>query len=69
MGAVPKAFPGENWLGELHGFFGEAMLFAVLAYGAWEWQQPPKGLVSAQVLSSLTTGDHRGSGGHDGDDD
>jgi cytochrome b len=110
---------GGDWLEELHEFFGEAMLFvvlahlaliaglsllrrrnlaqpmlsgrvegsgpnlvqhnrrwlaallliAVLAYGAWEWQQSPKGLVSEQALSSLTAGDHRGSDGHDGDDD
>ena len=88
-------FPGEDWLGELHEFFGEAllmvvlahlaliaalsllrrknmaspmltgrlegagpnpvphnrvwlaalMLVAVLAYGAWEWQQSPEGLI------------------------
>ena len=109
---------GGDWLEELHEFFGEAMLFvvlahlaligalsllrrrnmaqpmlsgrvegpgpslvqhnrrwlaallliAVLAYGAWEWQQSPKGLVSAQALSSLTAGGNRGGGGHDEDD-
>jgi len=29
----------------------------VLAYGAWEWQQSPNGLVSTQSLSGLATGD------------
>lgn len=94
-------FPGEDWLGELHEFFGEALLMvvlahlaliaalsllrrrnmaspmltgrldgpgpnpvphnrvwlaalllvAVLAYGAWEWQQSPKGLIPVNAWS------------------
>lgn len=104
-------FPGEDWLGELHEFFGEAMLFvvlahlaliaglsllrrknqaapmltgrvdgpgpnlvphnrgwlaalllvAVLAYGSWEWQQSPRGLIPANPWSQVSSGD--------GDDD
>lgn len=100
-------FPGEDWLGELHEFFGEAMLFvvlahlaligalsvlrrknqaapmltgrvdgpgpnlvphnrgwlaalllvAVLAYGAWEWQQSPRGLIPANAWSQVSSGD------------
>ncbi|MBA4261180.1 MAG: cytochrome b [Comamonadaceae bacterium] len=47
----------RNWLAAL-------LLIAVLAYGAWEWQQSPNGLVSARSLSSLTAGEDR-----DHDDD
>lgn len=39
------------------------LLLAVLAYGAWEWQQSPNGLVSAHALSQAF------SGGDHGDDD
>lgn len=101
-------FPGEDWLGELHEFFGEAMLMvvlahlaliaalsllrrknmaspmltgrleglgpnpvphnrvwlaalmlvAVLAYGAWEWQQSPRGLIPANAWGQMAHGDH-----------
>jgi hypothetical protein len=37
----------------------------VLAYGAWEWQQAPKGLVSVSALSSLTAGEDRDHGDDD----
>ena len=40
------------------------LLLAVLAYGAWEWQKSPSGLVSVQALSSLTAAEDR-----DHDDD
>lgn len=40
------------------------LLLAVLAYGAWEWQQSPNGLVSAKALSSLAAAEDR-----DHDDD
>jgi cytochrome b len=110
-------FPGDDWLGEIHEFLGEAFLFvvlahlalilglsllrrknqaapmlggrvdgpgpdlvqqnrpglaallliAVLAYGAWEWQQSPNGLIPAKALGSLNAG---GDHGQDhGDDD
>jgi cytochrome b len=101
-------FLGGDWLGEVHEFFGEAMLLvvlahvalvaglsllrrknqalpmltgrvagpgpdlvkrnrvwlavvllvAVLAYGAWEWQQSPNGLISSAAFSSASRGDH-----------
>jgi len=41
------------------------LLLAVLAYGAWEWQQSPKGLVTAGALSSWVAG---GDHGDDEDD-
>lgn len=43
------------------------LLLAVLAYGTWEWQQSPNGLVSAQSLSQAFSGG--GRGGDHGDDD
>ena len=99
---------GGDWLGEVHEFFGEAMLFvvlthvglivglsflrrknqalpmltgrvpgtgpdlvknnriwlatllllAVLAYGAWEWQQSPKGLIPTGAFSGAPSGHH-----------
>lgn len=105
-------FPGEDWLGELHEFFGEGMLMvvlahlaliaalsllrrknmaspmltgrlegvgpnpvphnrawlaalmlvAVLAYGAWEWQQSPSGLIPTNAWGQMAAQDH-------GDDD
>jgi cytochrome b len=106
-------FLGGDWLGEVHEFFGEAMLvvvlahvgliaglsllrrknqalpmltgrvpgngpdlvkknrvwlaalllIAVLAYGAWEWQQSPNGLIPTGAFSGASR-DH-----HDHDDD
>ena len=106
-------FLGGDWLGEVHEFLGEAMLFvvlahvaliaglsllrrknqalpmltgrvpgngpdlvkknrvwlaallliAVLAYGAWEWQQSPNGLIPTGAFSGASR-DH-----HDHDDD
>ena len=61
--------PGPDLVRHNRRWLAALLLIAVLAYGAWEWQQSPKGLVSAQALSSLTADDHRGGGGHDGDDD
>ena len=108
-------FPGDDWLGDIHEFLGEAFLFvvlahlalilglsllrrknlaspmwtgsvegpgpslvqknrawlaallllAVLAYGAWEWQQSPNGLVTAQALNSLISGNDRDHGDDD----
>ena len=66
VAAWPRTASGD-WLGEVHEFLDEALLFVVLAYGAREWQQSPKGLVSAQALSSLVSGN--GGGLDHGDDD
>lgn len=60
--------PGPNLVQHNRRWLAALLLIAVLAYGAWEWQQSPKGLVSAQALSSLTAGDNRGAG-HDEDGD
>ena len=43
------------------------LLIAVLAYGAWEWQQSPNGLIPAKALSSLGTGGDHGQDHDDGD--
>ncbi|WP_082877173.1 cytochrome b/b6 domain-containing protein [Hydrogenophaga crassostreae] len=105
---------GGDWLGELHEFFGEAILFVVLvhialvagqsllrrknqalpmltgrvagpgpdlvkknrvwlaallliavfAYGAWEWQQSPNGLIPTGAFSGASL-DHQGRDDHD----
>lgn len=41
------------------------LLAAVLAYGSWEWQQAPNGLLPSKVLRG---DDHRKRRGHDDDD-
>lgn len=56
--------PGPDLVQKNRAWLAGLLLVAVLAYGAWEWQQSPKGLVSAQALSSLATG-----GGRDRDHD
>ena len=47
-----------------HGAIALLLLVAVLAYGAWEWQQSPNGLVTAEAINSAWSG-----GDHDRDDD
>jgi len=59
------AGPGPNLVQNNRVWLAALLLIAVLAYGAWEWQQSPKGLVTAQALSSLLAGDSRD---HDDDD-
>jgi cytochrome b len=56
--------PGPNLVQDNRVWLAALLLIAVLAYGAWEWQQSPNGLVSTQSLSGLATGD-----GEDRDDD
>jgi hypothetical protein len=108
--------PAGEWIGELHGFFGDAFLFivvahlalilglsvlrrknqalpmltgrlegpgphlvkknrtclavvvllAVLAYGGWEWQQSPNGLIPASAWSGMGSlkHDHERQGEH-----
>jgi cytochrome b len=56
--------PGPNLVQKNRVWLAALLLIAVLAYGAWEWQQSPNGLVSTQSLSGLATGD-----GEDRDDD
>lgn len=49
--------PGPNLVQNNRVWLAALLLIAVLAYGAWEWQQSPNGLVSTQSLSGLATGD------------
>lgn len=56
--------PGPNLVQNNRVWLAALLLIAVLAYGAWEWQQSPNGLLSARSLSSLTAGEDR-----DRDDD
>jgi cytochrome b len=59
--------PGPNLVQKDRSWLAALLLIAVLAYGSWEWQQSPNGLISAQALSSLTAGDGRDRD-HDDDD-
>ncbi|MEY4980163.1 MAG: hypothetical protein RLZZ352_2433 [Pseudomonadota bacterium] len=54
------AGPGPDLVQHNRVWLAALLLLAVLAYGAWEWQQSPKGLVSAQALSSWVAGDEHG---------
>jgi cytochrome b len=54
--------PGPNLVQKNRVWLAALLLIAVLAYGAWEWQQSPNGLVSARALSSLTAGEDRDHG-------
>lgn len=56
--------PGPDLVKKNHIWLAALLLIAVLAYGAWEWQQSPNGLVTTRSLSSLTTG---GDSDHDDD--
>jgi cytochrome b len=58
------AGPGPHLVQKNRVWLAVLLLLAVLAYGAWEWQQSPKGLVSAQAIGSFMAGDSR-----DHDDD
>ena len=59
------AGPGPNLVQKNRAWLAALLLLAVLAYGAWEWQQSPKGLVSVSALSSLTAGEDRDHGDDD----
>ncbi len=51
--------PGPNLVQNNRTWLAALLLIAVLAYGAWEWQRSPNGLVSAKALSGLVSGgDH-----------
>lgn len=49
--------PGPDLVQNNRVWLAALLLIAVLAYGAWEWQQSPNGLVSTQSLSGMATGD------------
>ena len=51
-GHGPNPVPHNRvWLAAL-------MLVAVLAYGAWEWQQSPRGLIPTSASGQLATDAH-----------
>ncbi len=58
--------PGPNLVQQNRPWLAALLLIAVLAYGAWEWQQSPNGLILARALSSLGAGG--GDHGLDHDD-
>lgn len=62
------AGPGPHLVQNNRAWLAVLLLLAVLTYGAWEWQQSPKGLVTAPALSSLLAGDSRDHGSDDDDD-
>jgi len=45
--------PGPSLVKHNRVWLAVALLAAVLAFGAWQWQQSPKGLVSAQTWNGL----------------
>ena len=49
--------PGPDLVQRNHGWLAVLMLVAVLGYWSWEWQQSPHGLISAQAVSDLLSGD------------
>lgn len=55
--------PGPDLAKRNHGWLAALLLCAVLAYWTWEWRQSPQGLISAQAISAVLSGQ-----GH-GDDD
>jgi cytochrome b len=57
---------GPDLVKHNHAWLAALLLVAALGYWAWEWQQSPNGLISAQSLSSLTSGQGRD---RDHDDD
>jgi len=58
--------PGPNLVKYNPVWLAALMLISVLAFGAWQWQQSPNGLVSAQAWSGLVS---EPSGQDDEDDD
>jgi cytochrome b len=52
--------PGPDLVQRGHGWLAVLVLVAVLAYWAWEWQQSPNGLISAQTVSDLLSGRESG---------
>jgi cytochrome b len=48
--------PGPDLAKRNHGGLAAVLLCAVLAYWTWEWQQSPNGLISAQGISAVLSG-------------
>ncbi len=57
------AGPGPDLVKKNRVWLAALLLIAVLAYGAWEWQQSPNGLIPTSAFSGASR-DH-----HDDDDD
>jgi len=49
--------PGPDLVRHNHAGLAAVLLCAVLAYGAWEWQQSPQGLVPVQAANVEAQGD------------
>ena len=47
---------GPDLVQKNRGWLATLLLLAVLAYGAWEWQQSPNGLISNKASNSPTAG-------------
>ena len=47
---------GPDLVKRNHAWLAVLMLVAVLAYWTWEWQQSPRGLISAQAVSDWISG-------------
>lgn len=48
--------PGPDLAKRNHGWLAALLLCTVLAYWTWEWQQSPNGLISAQAISAVMSG-------------
>lgn len=48
--------PGPDLAKRNHGWLAALLLCAVLAYWSWEWQQSPKGLIPAQAVGAVLSG-------------
>lgn len=56
------AGPGPDLVKQNRGWLAALLLLAVLAFGAWQWQQSPKGLIPSQPFSHVAAQ-------HGGEDD
>ena len=52
--------PGPDLVKRNHAWLAVLILVAVLGYWSWEWQQSPKGLISAQAVTDLLSGRESG---------
>jgi cytochrome b len=50
------AGPGPDLVKKNRGWLAALLLIAVLAYGAWEWQQSPNGLIPSGAFSGASRG-------------
>jgi cytochrome b len=50
--------PGPDLVKKNRGWLAALLLIAVLAYGVWEWQQSPNGLIPSGAFSSALRGEN-----------